>query len=378
MIISSRVALLSCLCLGSIASRVEACAALSVDSVGIAEESAVIVWDEKTHTEHFTRRATFDTKAKDVGFLVPTPNTPQLAAADDAAFGRLEKMMEPKVIVQDVRDYDYTPLFLRYGRSVQTVFNTASNSLSTATGGGVEVLASQRVAGYDTTVLKASDVRALNLWLKRHGYASSAALMEWIRPYVAKKWKITAFKIARRDKNAPVASSAVRMSFKTDTPFFPYREPKKKEAHPDWYRLLRVFFFSSQRMKGNLGSAKGVTWTNAWQRTNGIARKPVRVHWAGEIDEASHAPLARQLALPVQTVKSHPWMTVFEDESTPRISREDIVFTPSEDQKRIELAPSIKSHLVKVWIPGDVLLLVLGGIVWGIVTIFQRRQPCVA
>ncbi|MGH9753182.1 MAG: hypothetical protein ACREA2_10400 [Blastocatellia bacterium] len=47
--------------------------------VRIAEESAIIIWDEKTRTQHFIRRATFDTDAPDFGFLVPTPTEPARA-----------------------------------------------------------------------------------------------------------------------------------------------------------------------------------------------------------------------------------------------------------------------------------------------------------
>src|SRR4051794_39286311 len=60
--------------------------------VAIASESAIIVWDEKSHTQHFIRRASFATQAKDFGFLVPTPTRPTLAEADDAAFEELAKL----------------------------------------------------------------------------------------------------------------------------------------------------------------------------------------------------------------------------------------------------------------------------------------------
>src|SRR5690606_17827925 len=46
-------------------------------------EATVIVWDEQTHTEHFIRRATFDDiKGNSVGFIVPTPDVPELAEAE--------------------------------------------------------------------------------------------------------------------------------------------------------------------------------------------------------------------------------------------------------------------------------------------------------
>ena len=65
------------------------------ESVRIFEEEALIVWDAKTKTQHFIRRAAFDTQAKDFGFLVPTPEKPELAEADDSVFFRLAQAIAP-------------------------------------------------------------------------------------------------------------------------------------------------------------------------------------------------------------------------------------------------------------------------------------------
>src|SRR5262245_66273162 len=59
--------------------------------VGITAESALIVYDEKTKTEHFIRRANFDTATPYFGFLVPTPSVPQLAEMADSTFDVLEE-----------------------------------------------------------------------------------------------------------------------------------------------------------------------------------------------------------------------------------------------------------------------------------------------
>jgi hypothetical protein len=58
--------------------------------VGIARESAIIIWDEKAKRQHFIRRARFDTKVPYFGFLVPTPTQPTLKEAPDALFTRME------------------------------------------------------------------------------------------------------------------------------------------------------------------------------------------------------------------------------------------------------------------------------------------------
>src|SRR5438132_1374886 len=69
-----------------------ACAPLSSKGshVAVVTESALIIWDEKEKTQHFIRRAAFDTKVPYFGFLVPTPSQPELAEAPDELFTRLE------------------------------------------------------------------------------------------------------------------------------------------------------------------------------------------------------------------------------------------------------------------------------------------------
>ena len=63
---------------------VAACAAAPVhggNGVQIASESALIVYDSATKTEHFLRTANFDTSSSEFGFFVPTPTRPELAEA---------------------------------------------------------------------------------------------------------------------------------------------------------------------------------------------------------------------------------------------------------------------------------------------------------
>src|SRR4051794_2669758 len=65
------------------------------EKVRVASESAIIVWDAAGKTQHFIRRARFETKARDFGFLVPTPTRPELAEASDGAFDLLERLTRP-------------------------------------------------------------------------------------------------------------------------------------------------------------------------------------------------------------------------------------------------------------------------------------------
>ncbi len=132
--------------------------------IRIAEESAIIVWDEKTRTQHFIRRATFDTDAPDFGFLVPTPTEPALSEARDAAFEDLEYFIRPKEIVRtEFTGVDFTPLL--FGYFLLAPLSSDRARMPSA----VRVLSTQRVAGYDAVVLGADNAAELNRWLSKHG-----------------------------------------------------------------------------------------------------------------------------------------------------------------------------------------------------------------
>ena len=109
------------------------------DEIAIVEESALIVWDPATTTEHFIRRATFRGKGRDFGFLVPTPSVPTLAEADDAILRELTLWAQPPVKHVTTKTIDWSSLLL--GSFMRTKINTVATI-------GVEVLSTQRIAGF--------------------------------------------------------------------------------------------------------------------------------------------------------------------------------------------------------------------------------------
>lgn len=286
--------------------------------VGIASESAIIVWDAGKKTQHFIRRASFTTAANDFGFLVPTPTKPELAEAEDEAFQYLAKVTEPKTVTKK-RPTDI-------GCSIGCSDRGALHDKIEAK---VNVLETKRVAGHDAAVLAANDAQALADWLKLNGYQYSPALKEWLEPYVAAGWIVTAFKYAREDGDTKqVASKAVRMTFKTEQPLFPYREPQPAADTGNANRLLRIFFLGDKRVKGELGS-KG----DAWQ--------PGKTAWAGALNEEQRQGMGKLLSLPGGTPESW-YLTEFEDASSPRPGTADVYFSTSDDQKSVERPPHVK------------------------------------
>jgi len=71
------------------------CIASSGKPVWLTKEKVIIVWDAERKIEHFIRQASFDTKARDFGFIVPTPSVPELAVANPEAFTMIEGLVPP-------------------------------------------------------------------------------------------------------------------------------------------------------------------------------------------------------------------------------------------------------------------------------------------
>ena len=292
-------------------------------SVEIASESAIIVWDEGTKTQHFIRRASFQTEASDFGFLVPTPTQPTLAEADNEAFDTLAQITAPEVVKQP------RPSSSGCGIGCAAPKGAAEPGAVADKAEPVRVLDEQRVAGYDAAVLEADDANALNSWLTEHGYEFSPALTQWADHYIKAKWKITAFKIAKRTKDEKaVGTSAVRMTFHTERPFFPYSEPQQLFAGEKLPRLLRVFLIREGKVKGTLGE-KGQAW-------------PGTVAWAGNIKAADREKILQQLKLPADTRPAEWWLTEFEDHSSPRPGTEDVYFSLADDQTPVKRPPHIQ------------------------------------
>ncbi|MCC6209940.1 MAG: DUF2330 domain-containing protein [Burkholderiales bacterium] len=282
------------------------------EAVDIAEENAIIIWDAAAKMQHFIRRASFETKAKDFGFLVPTPTVPTLAEAGDEAFGLLAYITRPPPPPRDL----------------PTSKSEAPKLAAVAPAAAVKVLATAKVAGYDAAVLEANDSIALDRWLKENGYHSSPELVDWYKPYVEQKWKITAFKIAKDDADAgKVDSSAVRMSFAADRPFFPHREPKGSSAGGT-PRLLKVYLLAESRFDGAIG--KGTAW-------------PGRAVWSKPLQDSDRSRVLELLKLPANTAVGARRLTEFIDGSSPRPGRDDLFFATAGDQSEIE----------KPWTYGD-------------------------
>jgi hypothetical protein len=197
----------------------------------------------------------------------------------------------------------------------------------------VRVLDEKLVAGFQAVVLEADSANALSNWLQEHGYAFSPEVEAWAKPYVDAGWKITALKVAG-DEAAPeqqrVAAAALRMTFKTDRPLFPYREPdtsQSAEALEARNRLLRIYFIADARYEGEL--TEEVPWTG-------------RVAWSDKITAEDRQKVLDLLKLPDTSGPADWWLTEFEDNWPYQTAPADLHFARSSDQSTVKRPPTIE------------------------------------
>ena len=296
-----------------------------------ADQTIVMVWDAAAKTQHFIRQASFRSEADDFGFLVPTPAQPELEESGNEAFPYLQTLTEPEV--------QRVP---RPNRGVSCGCSDERPGAAAVAPPPVNVLDQKLVAGYDAVVLEAESADALVDWLKEHGYAFSPEVQAWVKPYVEAGWKITALKVAKPEETKgeetkgeeakdekTVAASALRMSFKTDQPLFPYREPDPGTAglaQESPHRLLRIYFLAESRFDGRFSPDVG------WSGT---------VAWANLLSAQQRADVLRMLKLPEDTGPAKMWLTEFEHDWPYAVAPSDLQFVHALDQRSVKRPPII-------------------------------------
>ncbi len=339
------------------------------DEVRIASESALIVWDEKTKTEHFIRRANFDTSAAYFGFLVPTPTMPKLSEVPDSTFTMLEQWTKAEVKVET--KYVYRSMF---GGVTRNDFAVGARAAPEEKGppprAAVEVLDRVKVAGLDAVILRATDAEKLRQWLGKHGYDARPALTEWLDWYVKNEWVITAFQFKKENAAAGgLSSNAVRMTFETEKPFYPYREPA--DARPKNYtgppRLLKVFFVGTGRFDGTLG-ADGA-WHARTEHSRALTADQAEALTKGINGDRKDDELRTTRA----SAPEGAWLTEFSDPATPRQGTDEVYFAKSASQDERVRPPIIRYQYVERIHPSEIVfvtvlsaVVLLGGawIVW--------------
>lgn len=337
---------------GAMWSRSPACcpAPPSGRAVVNADQTVVILWDAATKTQHFIRQASFKSEADDFGFLVPSPTQPELDESGNEAFPYLATVTAPEI-----------KRMPRPGEGVSCGCGAAAPKSAELKADTVRVLEQKQVAGFAATVLEADSTTALVDWLKENGFAFSPEVEAWAKPYVEQGWKITALKVAKDKSEGEtpiVAATALRISFKTERPLFPYREPDSEKSAAILgakNRLLRIYFLAEAKYEGEL--TKEQPWTG-------------KVAWADKLNSDSRKKALELLKLPETAAPAECWLTEFEDNWPYQPAPADLQFSPSAGQEAVKRPPIIQ--YVSSPLPRDITAYAAAAVI--VLPLFRRRR----
>jgi Uncharacterized protein conserved in bacteria (DUF2330) len=319
-----------------------------------ADQTVIMIWDSNAKTQHFIRQASFRSEAEDFGFIVPTPSQPELNESGNETFPYLLEITAPEI------EKRTKPGSLGCGCGSTIMRQRLEAKKDASEPPSVRVLDEKLVAGFNASVLEASSANALVAWLKDNGYSFSPEIEAWAKPYVEAGWKFTALKVAKEKDNKEqktVATSALRIAFKTDRPVFPYREPDSKSAAQTLNaksRLLRIYFIAEAKYEGEL--TKETPWTG-------------RVAWANQLKPEQRKGVLKHLKLPETTGPAQWWLTEFEDNWPYKVAPADLYFSRSADLRTIKRPPIIQ-YVASPW-PTDVTTYAIAALV--LVPVFLRR-----
>ena len=259
----------------------------------MTKETAIVIWNSKTKTEHFIRQANFNTEAKDFGFIVPLPSVPDFAVANPDAFSLLESLVPPPI---------------QFGCSKPT--ETSGPPAS-----AMVILKEERVGDYIATVIKATDAAAMSSWLKKNGFKPRPQMSEWLDYYNRKNWVFAALKYAAK-KGRETRTRAIRISFKTDKPHYPYKMPSDA-FKPGWTRPLKLYVISDTPIQ-----AEFMDGGSQWQG---------ELQWSGPLPKEKVGTLATDLNLKSTDFPSNAVVSIFNNAHRESKYTDDLAFVATTD-----------------------------------------------
>lgn len=242
--------------------------------VRLVGEQVIIVWDAAKKVQHFVRQASFEGEAENFGFIVPTPTKPEVAVADEKAFGRLMKLIPKKS---------------EPAAAAEGGFEMADAKSE------VQVIEQYKVGDYLATILKADDGKAMLKWLEQNGYDSRPAMETWLDHYAKQDWVFTALKFIRKPEDSDPKTTALRLSFKTEVPHYPYKMPS--DTWPEGHiRPLTLYFVAKGEPAPVYRDSK-----DQWEAER---------LWSGPLPQNQVAGLAKEIGLKPEDIPNGAKVTI--------------------------------------------------------------------
>lgn len=295
----------------------------------LAYEQALIVFDAERRREHFVREVVFREALQPFGFVVPTPTRPEVAALKKSPFASLRT------------DFPFESLDTKGGLRPGSMGGGAGAAHK------VQVLEIAKVGSFTAFVLAANDAKALASWLARNGLSSTPQTDAWLAHYVKLKFFYVAMRYDPPSRSgdtlppdpARTLSEAMRISFDTPLPYYPYFEPEPApQTGPRPPRLLELWLVAKESFVPVAAQEHGAR--TRWVRPLAAGRS-----YGGNNREALERALGSDSKLLPAAVPSGDFplqVQRFMDQKRSRVGFGDVVFVPAQ---KIELDAPARTRL---------------------------------
>ena len=191
-----------------------ACGGFFCEQAPIDQAAEQIVFRQEGGRITAMVRILYSGEAERFSWVVPVPDTPELALGADASFPELELATRPQFLLE------------RRGEACEVQTDTAgagavSDAAAEGDDGGVTIEAEEAVGPFDTTVLSSENPDELATWLVDNGYDLSDRGRELIAPYVEAGMKFVAVKL--RNGQAVDTIQPLVMEYTAERPMIPIR-----------------------------------------------------------------------------------------------------------------------------------------------------------
>lgn len=327
--------------------------ALSVNessSPMIQSERVILKWDPATKIEEFTREVEFRSNNNRFGFIVPTPTQ---ATAQDVSGNPIEHLethlaKERATTIRSAnRPWSLSPLHnTRHSKPSNVWDEDFSKPLASADGGSSlsprDILQIQTLAEFTVFTVHTENKLGFQNWLSQNGFGNDPLLQDWYEPYIDRGYYFSVF--VYRPSGQSFRTKWVKLSFKSDAPYYPYKEPNRKLSYErDPNRLLRLYLISDRAYRPTSDSIQITDREDSeslhHMRTPSYSQKISKVPFFRPYSDEKQKWI-REASIPYSAPasKEKHWLTVFSDWGDYRPA-EDLTFGPELKTPSLDVFP---------------------------------------
>ena len=201
--------------LSGISGEAHACGGFFCQNLPVDQAGEQIVFRQESSTITAMVRILYTGEAEDFSWVVPVPNTPDLAVGPDSLFDQLDFQTRPQFLLEQRGQSCFGPVALSVDAD-----GAVAESADSGDDSGVQV--EDRVVGpFDVQIVSSDDPGELAAWLSANEYDLTSRGEELIAPYVTDGMKFVAVKL-----RSGVSSGSIQpliMTYQAETPVIPIR-----------------------------------------------------------------------------------------------------------------------------------------------------------